>query len=169
VREHQHGPFIFRPALAPGRRWRTWTALALAGLTPAAGCYASVPIRTAPPGGSTVMLDLNDRGRVALGDQLGPSAARVEGVIQAQSDTMYVLRISSVQYLNGQSNRWSGEPFSIPSTLVASAKQREFSRARTVSLGLGLVGALIAVVLSTNFLTHGTAGPTVEPPPGGTS
>lgn len=143
--------------------------MAVAGIMPVTSCTSSVPVHTAPEPGTTVLLDINDRGRVALGDQLGPSTARVQGVIQTQNDTMYVLRISSVQYLNGQSNRWSGEPFSIPSSLVSGATRQQYSRARSVALGVGVVGALVALVLSTNFLTRGSSPPTGEPIPGGTS
>lgn len=165
---HDRGLLPVGLTFGVARRWRRWTALALAVLLPATGCYSAVPVRSAPAAGSTVVLELNDRARVALGDQLGPSAAQVEGVIQAQSDTMYVLRVTSVKYLNGQTNRWSGEPVSIPSSLVSGASLRQFSRVRTTVLGVAVIGALVALVMSTSFLGRGSAT-TPDGPPGGQS
>jgi hypothetical protein len=154
-------------AIVPGRRWRGWTAMLLAGASPVAGCYTTRPVLTAPAPGTTVMLDLNDRARVQLGDRIGPSAARIEGIVQAQNDTAYMLRISSVQYLNGQSNKWSGEPFTVPASLVSSARIREFSRSRTTAIGVGIVAALVTLFAKTNFFGLGGTNQEPVPPPGG--
>jgi hypothetical protein len=154
------------PAFAPGRSWRRWTALALASFSPLSGCYTTHSVASAPEPGTTVLLDLNDRGRFELGDRIGPSASRIEGVVQARSDTAYMVRISSVQYLNGQSNKWSGEPFTVPASLVSVAQERQFSRARTISVGAGIAAAIITVFMKTNFLGSGTNGKEGIPPPG---
>jgi len=158
-----------RSALAPGRAWRGWTALLLAGISPLAGCYTTRPVMSAPAPGTTVLLDLNDRARVQLGDRIGPSAARIEGIVQAQDDTAYILRISSVTYLNGQSNKWSGEPFTVPASLVSSAHIQEFSRSRTTALGIGIAAALVAVFAKTNFFGLGGTEKQPLPTPGGAS
>ena len=63
------------------------------------------------------------------------AASRIEGIVQARNDTAYMLRISSVQYLNGQSNKWSGESLTVPANLVSGARIREFSRSRTTAVG----------------------------------
>jgi hypothetical protein len=126
-------------------------------------------VTTAPEPGTTVLLDLNDRGRVQLGDRIGPSAARIEGVVQERSDTAYMVRISSVEYLNGQSNKWSGEPFTVPAGLVSVAQQRQFSRSRTISVGAGIAAAIITLFMKTNFLGSGTNQKEGLPPPGGAS
>lgn len=158
-----------RLALSPGRLWRERTVLVLAGLAPLGGCYTTRPITSAPAPGTTVLLDLNDRARVQFGDRIGPSAARIEGIVQTQNDTAYVLRISSVQYLNGQSNKWSGEPFTVPASLVSIARIREFSRSRTTAVGIGIVAALAIVFAKTNFLgSGGTPKEPLPPPTGGT-
>lgn len=151
------------PALAPGRAWRGWTALYLAGLSTVGGCYTTQPLMSAPTPGTTVVLSLTDRARVQLGDQIGPSASRVEGVVQAQNDTAFVLHVSSVQYLNGQSNKWSGEPLTVPTSLVGQARVRQFSRARTTAVGVGIVAAIVTLFAKTNFL--GSAGPDKQTPP----
>src|SRR4051812_22455101 len=143
------------PTFASGRSWRRWTALALASVSPLSGCYTTHAVSSAPEPGTTVLLDLNDRGRVQLGDRIGPSASRIEGVVQTRSDTAYMVRISSVEYLNGQSNRWSGEPFTVPTALVSVAQERQFSRSRTISVGAGIAAAIVTLFMKTSFLGSG--------------
>lgn len=161
--------FAFGPALAPARAWRGWTAMLLAGVSPLAGCYTTRPVMSAPAPGSTVVLNLNDRARLQLGDRIGPSAASIQGVVQAQNDTAYMLRVSSVQYLNGKSNEWSGEPLTVPASLVSGARIREFSRSRTTAIGLGIAAAIITLFAKTNFLGVGGTEQQPKPPPGGES
>jgi hypothetical protein len=163
-----HPPTAARPASAPGRARRAGAAfLLLLVLQPAlAACYTTVPVEPATAPGSTLVLDLNDRGRVALGDSIGPSAARIEGVLATRSESSYVLRVSSVQYLNGQSNRWSGEPLSVPATLVDRARERRYSRARTYGLAAGVLAAVVAVVVSTDLFGSNGIGRSPNPPPG---
>ncbi len=158
-----------RPAFAPARAWRGWTALLLAGVSPLAGCYTTRPVTSAPAPGTTVLLDLTDRARVDLGERIGPSAASIEGIIEARNDSAYTLRISSVTYLNGQSNRWSGEPFTVPTSLVSRARLREFSRSRTTAVGIGIAAALAAVFLKADFFGFAGPGKQPDPPPGGES
>lgn len=143
------------------------TMLVVAGISPLAGCYTTRPLTSAPTPGTTVVLDLTDRARLELGERIGPSAARIEGIIEARNDTSYILRVSSVRYLNGQSNTWSGEALTVPAGLVASASIREFSRSRTMVVGIGIAAALAAVFAATDFL--GLSGPEKQelPVPGG--
>lgn len=129
-----------------------------------AGCYASMPINGTPQAGTTVVLDLNDRGRVVLGDAIGPSARTVEGQVASASDSSYSLRVNSVSYLNGQSNRWSGEPLTVPVSLVSQASQRAFSRSRTALLGAGAVAALAILLKSTNLVGGGSSTDRNGPP-----
>ena len=163
-------PSTNRATFVSTRRWRAWTALVLAVVSPLTGCYSTRPLTTAPVPGTTVVLDLNDRARVQLGDRIGPSAASIEGVVQPGSDSGYVINISSVKYLNGQTNQWSGERFTLSPTLVTQAWQREFSRSRTMSLGLGIAAAIVTLVLKTDFLSKTGGGQPTNPPPptGGT-
>jgi hypothetical protein len=149
---------------------RALAALTLAGASPLAGCYATRPLATAPTPGTTVVLDLSDRARVQLSDRIGPSAASIEGVVQPGTDSDYVLSISSVKYLNGQTNQWSGERFTLSSGLVTQAWTREFSRSRTWALGVGIAAAIATAVFKADFFskTGGGQPTTVPPPTGGT-
>jgi hypothetical protein len=137
------------------------------GLSPLAGCYVNRPVTSAPAPGTTLLLDLSDRGRVALGDRVGPSAAAIEGVLQSPADTAYLLRISSVTYLNGQNNRWSGESLAVPVSLVSRARYRELSRSRTTAVGVGIAAAIVALFANTHFLGNSTGEKQPPPPPTG--
>ena len=152
-------------ALAPGRIRRRGWALALACAWPLLGCYSTVPVTGVPATDAVLILDLNDRGRVALGDSIGPSASRVAGELQAVRDSSYVVRVASVQYLNGQSNRWSGEQLTVPMALVRDVRERRFSRARTYGLAAGLVAAVVAVVVGTDLIGGGGEPVGGNPPP----
>jgi hypothetical protein len=164
----RHSSFA-QTGVTPGRARRAWTVLLL-GVAPLSGCYTTRQLATAPAPGATVVLDLNDRARVQLGDRIGPSAASIEGVVQAGGDSDYVLNISSVKYLNGQSNQWSGERFSVAPGFVTQAWQRDFSPSRTTALGLGIAAAILTAVLKTNLFGMSSGTPPVTPPPpsGGT-
>lgn len=125
----------------------------LSGFT--SGCYTVTPLQTAPVPGTTLVMDLNDRGRVALGPSIGSAATQVEGVLQSKTDSAYVLAVTQVGYLNGQSNRWTNEPLTIQSDLVRELRQRTFSRSRTaLSAGIG-IGALAAFIATRALLGSG--------------
>lgn len=163
-----------RPAAAAGRvparrPLRTRLALLLAGATSLGGCYTYVPVASVPAPGASLVVDLNDRGRLALGDSIGPSALTVTGVVQSASDSQYVLRVSSVSYLNGRSNQWSGEPLSLRTDLVGQARQKNYSRSRTWALAIGATAAVLGFVLTQDLLGN-SGGPKRipgSPPPEG--
>jgi hypothetical protein len=136
-------------------------------MLPLASCYSTQAVTGAPAPGATVLLDLNDRARVQLGERIGPSAERIEGTLQSFSDSAYVLRVSSVSYVGGRTNKWSGEQFSVPAALVSRAQERKFSRTRTTMLGAGIAAAIVALFLTTDFFTNPGPDPQPGGPPGG--
>jgi hypothetical protein len=128
-------------------------------------CYTTVPLAPAPAPGTTVLLDLNDRGRVELGDRIGPGATMIQGKLDARTDTTVQVRVDAVRYLNGQTNAWAGEPMTIPMRLVDQTWQRNFSRGRATVLGAAVAGALVLLLKSTNLL--GNSSGSTRPDPGG--
>lgn len=121
----------------------------------ATGCYTYHPVaapEVAP--GAEVTLSITDRGRVALGDSLGPGVAQVTGRVSERNDSALVLHISAVEYLNGQLNRWNGERVAVAQDLVGSARERRFSRSRTwlavggTIAGVALLAGLVSLVAS---------------------
>jgi hypothetical protein len=133
------------------------------------GCYTYVP---AGQGGFTagarVAYTLTDRGRVALADQVGPGALRVEGTLAENTGSSYVLRMSSVRTIDGATARWGGERVTIGHDLVANSFERKLSRTRTaVAAGVAIVG-ITAFVLTRNLNLFGIGqddGGDRNPPP----
>lgn len=163
---------VRRRAARLRRRARASCAtVAGAALLPlATGCYSyrTVPSDAVSPG-MPISLGITDRGRVALGEQVGPGALRIEGTLVDRTDSLYVLRVSEVDYLDGRSNRWSGETVRVPRDFVGTVGERNFSRARTW-LAAGAVTAITAAAIVAITLTvSGTddGGTRVPPPPEG--
>ena len=133
-----------------------WLLAFLLGVS--SGCYVYPPVVTTPAPGTELRLDLNDRGRAALGTKIGPLAMNVEGVLKSPPDTAYVLGVTSVTYLRGSANRWSGEPVTVSKEFVANTTQRTFSKSRTW-LGVAVVAAGVAALVATFGLSGGGTPP----------
>jgi hypothetical protein len=125
-----------------GRSVRSAGAIALVFLMVLPGCYTTRPVYAGmPQPGMNVSLQISDEGRVALRDRVGPSVARVEGVLVRAPDTSYVLTVNDVIGIYGERTRWSGEQVGIRREYVGMVYERRFSPART-ALFVGGVGAL---------------------------
>lgn len=122
------------------------------------GCYVYTPVMGRPAPTAYVALDITDRGRVGLGDLIGPAATRVEGVLQSETDSVYALNVASVGYLNGQSNRWSGEPLTVRKDFIGNVRERKFSRGRTaLATGTG-IGGVLFFALTRGLFGFGSSG-----------
>ena len=119
-------------------------------------CYVYPPVETVPAPGTDLRLDLDDRGRAGLGSLIGPSAASVEGVLQTNPDSAYQLKVTSVMYLNGQSNKWNGEKLTVPTTFVVNTRQRKFSASRTYLTTAGVIAGLGAFIASRGLIGSGS-------------
>lgn len=159
VRPVRGAPSAPRPTW--GRALRAAVLMFVFGV--AQGCYTYTPIVGRADPGATLVLSLNDRGRSEMGEAIGTSASEVEGVLRAENDSVFVLNVSSVKYLNGQSNAWSGEALTIGKTNVSSLREREFSRGRTMIAAGGGVGAILLFALTRNLA--GSAPPPFEGDP----
>ena len=129
------------------------------------GCYVYPPVVSTPSPGAELRLDLNDRGRVALGPKIGGSAVNIEGVLKNPPDSAYVLGVTYVTYLRGGANKWSGEPVTVSTDFVANTTQRTLSKTRTflmVAAGAAAVAALVA-----SFNLSGSGNPPGEGGGGG--
>ena len=138
-----------RVSVTAKRHGRAWVlAFAVAG---SSGCYVYTPAPVTPSAGTQLLLELSDRGRVGLGDSIGPAAVAIEGTTVSSSDSAYALRVSRVSYLNGQSNRWMGEPLVVSRNFVARAREQKFSKGRTW-LTAGGVSAVVVLFIATRGL-----------------
>lgn len=165
----QHEPTSFdtlrRGPLAPqrGRRGRAWLFFAGVGLTCVLqACYSFAPVTGLPSADTYLVLDINDRGRVELGEAIGPSASSVAGRLVFVDDTLYQLSVAQVTYANRQSNQWSGERVSIRRELVSRARERRFSRGRTALAAGSAIVAIGLLIANTDLIRGGT--PEREPP-----
>lgn len=133
------------------------------------GCYVYPPVVSTPSPGVELRLDLNDRGRSALGPTIGSSAVNVEGVLKSPPDTAYVLGVTSVTYISGQANRWSGEPVTVSKNFVANTTQRTLSKSRTwLTIAIAAAGA-VALAASVGLGGGGSSLPDPGGGGGGTS
>jgi len=128
----------------------------------ASACYVYSPAPVTPTPGTRVLLELNDQGRVGLGDSIGPSSQVIEGTVVSLSDSAYGVKVVRVGYLNGQSNQWNGEPLMISKAFVGSARERRFSRGRTWLTAGGVTAAALVFIASRGLLGFGS-----EVKPGG--
>jgi len=151
----------------PSRAKRIAGACLLAFLSGvSSGCYVYTPVSSPPAPGTSLVLGLNDQGRVALGPSVGPSAQTVLGTLLSRNDSSFDLAVRSVVYLNGQSNKWSGEPLVVRTNLVQDTRQIQFSRGRT-ALTVALASAAVigfAVTMGIYASQPPQRDPTLPPP-----
>jgi hypothetical protein len=143
--------------LTGGGPRRFWSGCMLAFLSGvASGCYVYGPAPGDAMPGTRVLLELNDRGRVGLGNNIGPTGGVVEGIVQSSSDSAYSLLVKRVEYMNGQSNAWNGEKLIVPKEFVGNARERTLSPSRTWLAAGGVVLAVVAFISSRQLLGFGS-------------
>lgn len=134
----------------------------------ASGCYVNTPVVSAPQPGAVLNFDLNDQGRVGLGENLGPAVLTIQGTLGSQTDSAYAIGVSQVGYLNGQSNKWNGEALTIPKAFVRDVSERKYSRSRTFLVAAAAAAGFVAFAASRNLLGLGSPDRAPgNPPPGG--
>ena len=140
---------------------------AVAGII-GSGCFGYYQPSTADLEGRRIQLSLTDAGSAMLAPQLGPSVAEVEGVVDDDSAGVFGVSVLGITRRDGQENDWRGERISISRSIVASVKERRFSRARTTLFTVLSVAGVIATKQA--FGNGGGAnapGGTPSGPPGG--
>jgi hypothetical protein len=134
----------------------------------ATGCYTNVPVwEGTPVARSEVTVGLTDRGRITLAPQIGPGARHVTGRLLSVTDSAYVIRVSTVDYINSStSGTWSGEEVAVPRDLVSGVTERRLSRSRSW-LTAGLVVAALALTTTIAINGFGTDPGSTRPGDGG--
>ena len=123
------------------------------------GCYTLEPTYGAmPPVGTPISVDVNDAGRVALGGSMGPEIAQVEGRLVSKDSTDYLLAVSQVHFLKGGWQVWNGEPVHLKSSYIGSTYEKQFSTARTVTLGAAAAAGFVWIVAH-SLAASGTEDP----------
>ena len=153
------------PQGAGRRAVRLARSALLAGAALAAGgCYTYTPLYTAPVPGTQVSLELNDRGRVGLEQNVGPEVAVVEGLLTDATDSALVVEVREVRSLYGDRSRWAGERVTIRPDYVRTMSERRYSGARTAVLA-GAVASSTLAFLATRSLIGSARGSDDAPPP----
>ena len=149
--------------------WRRFVAgLCAFTLSLQIGCYTYQPLQTSVPAtGDRIAVVLNDRGRFALGDRLGASVDRVEGLLVGGDSASVSLMVYGTTDLRGSSSTWTGERVQVPKDAITGYQGRQFSKRRTYLLVGSMVAAVVASVLMTNLNVFG--GLTHADPGGGTT
>jgi len=134
-----------------------------AALVCTSACYTLEPVRgSTPPLGTRIALDVNDKGRVALGGSMGPEIDRVEGRLLEHDNDEYLLGVTSVLLLKGGVQTWKGEQVVVKPEFVSNVYERRFSPVRTGLLTAAIVGGVVAIA-SQNLLTSGTENHEQQP------
>jgi hypothetical protein len=120
--------------------------------------YFNRPLAAAPESGTNVLLELNDRGRVALADSVGEAASQIEGTLVSRRDSVFVVRVRSVEYLDGRRQRWTGEPLTVREAHLRDVHARRMSRGRTAVVAGVVSSSLIAFILSRDLFGIGGGG-----------
>jgi hypothetical protein len=137
---------------------RVTALVAVAVLLPnVTGCYESLAVRTSVvPAGTDVSLVITDRGRVALGPKLGEGVTRLNGRVADASDSVYVVKVSSVEYAASPIGHWSGEEINVSRDYIASVAERRLSKKRSWLMAGIVVGAIAVVSLGIKILGGGS-------------
>jgi hypothetical protein len=143
-------------------------AVALSGALWLSACYTFVPSGASVRGGESVALQINDVGRVALADRLGPELHFVEGTDLSTDSAAVTVSVNAVTTVNGGRAHWSGERVPITQEYIRSVSQRKLSMGRTLLLVAGGVAALAVVLSATGLIGSGREDSIGEivPPPG---
>lgn len=144
-----------RSRRAPARRGAV-VAAALLALLALPACYVVAPTtatRLAP--GARMAVDVNDQGRTALGERIGPEIRRLGGMFVGESDGELELRVTDVTDLSGTRTTWSGEPIKLRREYVKDMYERKFSRGRTAIAAGAAVAAVIAFIASRSLFGLG--------------
>ncbi len=112
------------------------------------GCYTMQPVTGQPfPLGMTVELAINDAGRVALRQLIGPDVVKVQGRLVQQDSATYTLAVTQIGLSRDGTQVWSGERVGIKADYVSSVTERRFSRGRTAVVTAAVMG-VVAIVFT---------------------
>jgi hypothetical protein len=116
------------------------------------GCYSLRPAMGVTPDlGSKVVFDVNDVGRVALSPSMGAEIAQIEGRLLERTNEDYLISVSTVRFLRGGVQPWTGERVRLRPEYLGTTYERRFSRGRTIAATAITVGGFAALVASGSF------------------
>jgi hypothetical protein len=86
-----------------------------------------------------------------VGDRLGPSIDKVDGLLVEGDATSVTLEVYRTHDLRGGAASWTGERVQLPRDGITGYQERQFSKRRTILLTAAVVGAVAASMLLVNL------------------
>ncbi len=124
------------------------------------GCYTLVPVTPSTPvlDTRTVRVSLTAAGTVSLRSTLGDDVREVEGVVVRSNADSLVLLVAET--LTGTNQRFvsRGDTVSVARPLIESLKVQQYSRKRSVGLGLAIVSLVIGTLIGITVGSSGASG-----------
>ncbi|MBL0937343.1 MAG: hypothetical protein IBJ03_00500 [Gemmatimonadaceae bacterium] len=111
-------------------------------------CYSYVPVATAPAPGTEVALLVSDRGRVELGERVGPEMDQLRGTLVSSSESAVTLRMREAVSLRRVSTTWTGESLTVSPSLLAGVRVKQLDRGRSLLMAGGVTAAVIAFIIT---------------------
>lgn len=146
-------------------RWGQWprrltAGLSAAGLATQLACHTYQPLQeSVPVTGREIAIEINDRGRVMVGGQLGEAVHAVEGKVIEATDSQVTLSVARTVSMRGSTAVWAGEQVSVPREAVRGFRVRQYSRSRTVMLALGSFAGLVLLGVGLTIVGGGSGRP----------
>ena len=141
-------------------------ALSAAGVL-VSGCFTMQPVHNVTPApGTGVAINVNDAGRVALAPSMGRELDQIRGNLVRQDSDTYYIAVTSVDFLHGGTQTWTGEVVPIKSAYANDFLMQKFSAPRTIAAAAVIVTA--AAVMTKQGLDAGSPPTTdgnPQPPP----
>lgn len=126
------------------------------------GCYSLQPVSAASPElGTVVAYDVNDAGRAALGQSVGPEIRQLEGRLVQRSDAEILLAVTAVRTFRGGEQVWKGERVTLKPEYVGNTYEKRFSTGRTIVASALTIAAFVA--LATQGIIPGLGGDSPDP------
>lgn len=114
-----------------------------AALLVSTACYSHQPvIGQTLPAGAQIVISINDAGRLALGGQMGPEIAQIEGRLISKDSAEYVMSVAQLILLRGGQQVWSGERIRVKTEYITVVNEKRFSRTRTALVSAAALGAV---------------------------
>ena len=133
-----------------------------------AGCYSLQPVSAASPElGTVVAVDVNDAGRAALNQAVGPEVRQLEGRLVQRSEAEMLLAVTAVRTFRGGEQVWKGERVTLKPEYVGNTYQKRFSTGRTMIASALTIGAFLALAYGGIIPGIGGESPPPFPPPTG--
>jgi len=128
------------------------------------GCYTATPLLTTPSPGQEVVVQVTDAGSTQLAQYVGPRVSVLNGHFAGATGDSLALSVTSTETRTGDIRFWTGEPVTIPNSMVATVSAKTISPWRSALA----VGAIVVAALTIKLGFDGISSTSrTQPPPVG--